>query len=449
MAPLTFGTDGVRGVANRELTPELVLALGRAAARVLGPGPWLVGRDTRVSGPFLGAALGAGLAAEGAAVIDLGVLPTPALAAACADRDLPGAMISASHNPFSDNGVKLFAPGGRKLTDEIEHRIEEELHGKSSAGEAVMGAAVGTLRDGAADALAVYEDRVVGALEGRTLGGMRIVLDCANGAASAVAADIFRRAGADVTVLHAQPDGTNINAQCGSNHPASLQSAVRRAGGVASIGLAFDGDADRVLAVAEDGSLVDGDQILALAALDLRSRGQLSGDAVVVTVMSNLGFRLAMEAAGIRVVETKVGDRYVLEALADGGYALGGEQSGHVIFTSFATTGDGVLTGLLLADLVRRSGRTLRSIANDVMRKLPQVLVNVRVDQPRRVGDDAMVAAAVAAIEAELGAEGRVLLRPSGTEPLVRVMVEAPTAEQAQAAADHLAAVVATALPPA
>jgi phosphoglucosamine mutase len=410
---------------------------------VLGPGPWLVGRDTRVSGPFLAAALAAGLAAEGADVVDLGVLPTPAVAAACAADGRPGAMISASHNPFADNGVKLFAPGGRKLADDVEERIEALLHADAPAREGgpIVGASVGRLTDGSATATAAYEDRVLGALEGRTLGGLRVVLDCANGAASTVAGDVFRRAGADVTVLHDTPDGVNINAECGSTHPASLQEAVRAAGGGA-IGFAFDGDADRVLGVAEDGSLVDGDQILALAALDLRDRGRLRGDAVVVTVMSNLGFRLAMEAAGVHVVETKVGDRYVLEALADGGYSLGGEQSGHVIFSDLATTGDGVLTGLLLADLVHRSGRTLQDQAAAVMRRLPQVMVNVRVADPKRVARDAEVAAAVAEVEAGLAGEGRVLLRPSGTEPLVRVRVEAPSAATAEAAAARLCAAV-------
>ena len=443
MASLTFGTDGVRGVANTELTPELVLSLGRAAARVLGKGPWLVGRDTRISGPFLGAALAAGLAAEGASVIDIGVLPTPAVAAACDARGLPGAMISASHNPFADNGVKLFATGGRKLSDDVEAEIEALLHEAPAA--AVAGADVGTVSSDAEGALVAYEERVVGALEGRSLAGMRIVLDCANGSASTVAADIFGRAGAEVTVLHASPDGVNINDRCGSTHPESLQEAVRAAGGGA-IGFAFDGDADRVLAVAEDGTLVDGDQMLALTALDLRDRDRLHGNAVVVTVMSNLGFKQAMQAAGIEVVETKVGDRYVLEALAEGGYSLGGEQSGHIIHTALASTGDGVLTGLLLADLVARAGRPLAELAAGAMRKLPQVLVNVKVAQPTRVREDATVAAAVRTVESRLGDEGRVLLRPSGTEPLVRVMVEAPTAEAAKVAADELAAAVTAAL---
>ncbi len=443
---LAFGTDGVRGVANVELTPELVLGLGRAAARVLGPGPWLVGRDTRISGPFLGAALAAGLASEGADVVDLGVLPTPAVAAACAARDLPGAVISASHNPFSDNGVKLFAPGGRKLSDDVESRIEAEFHGGGGSRSTVVGAAVGSLTSDVA-ASGEYADHVLSAMGGRTLAGRAIVLDCANGAASAIAGDLFRRAGATVTVLHADPDGVNINEGCGSNHPEALQEAVRRSGG-GSIGLAFDGDADRVVAVSEDGDLVDGDQILALAALDLRTQGRLHDDAVVVTVMSNLGFRLAMEAAGVRVVETKVGDRYVLEALAEGGYSLGGEQSGHIIFPAFARTGDGMLTGLLLADLVERSGRTLSDLATSAMERLPQVLVNVRVADAATVMADGRVADEVRSVEHGLGAKGRVLLRPSGTEPLIRVMVEAPTAEQAREAAERLAAVVARVMGP-
>jgi phosphoglucosamine mutase len=442
---LHFGTDGVRGVANAELTPELVLALGRAAAQVLGGGPWLVGRDTRISGPLLEAALAAGLAAEGADVVDLGVLPTPAVAALCADRHLPGAMISASHNPFSDNGVKIFAPGGRKLPDAIEQRIELELR-EPPAHEARVGSEIGGLRTD--DVIAFYEAHVLAAIEGRQLQGRELILDCANGAASVVAGEVFRRAGAAVTVLHAAPDGTNINHGCGSTHPASLQDAVRAAGGRA-IGLAFDGDADRVVAVAEDGTLVDGDQILALAARDLRDRGRLVGNAVVVTVMSNLGFRIAMEASGIDVVETKVGDRYVLEAMEAGDYVLGGEQSGHVIFADYAGTGDGLLTGLLLADLVTRNGHALAEMAAAVMERLPQVLLNVRVADTSALSGAKAVWDRVAEIEAELGQRGRVLLRSSGTEPLVRVMVEAPTPAEAQAAAEALSETVVRALGPA
>jgi phosphoglucosamine mutase len=352
-------------------------------------------------------------------------------------------MISASHNPFADNGVKLLAPGGRKLSDEVEAEVETELHATSGpAGDVPVGGAVGSITAGADATSARYQERVLAALEGRGLGGRRVILDCANGAASAFAEPLFRHAGAEPTVLFASPDGTNINDGCGTTAPDALRAAVRAAGG-AAIGFAFDGDADRALAVAEDGTLVDGDQILSLVARDLRARGRLAGDAVVVTVMSNLGFRLAMEDAGIRVVETQVGDRYVLEALAGGGYSLGGEQSGHIIFSDLSTTGDGLLTAVLLADLVHRSGRTLAELARSSMEKLPQVLVNVPVADPRGVVADGAVVAAVRVVEAELAGRGRVLLRPSGTEPLVRVMVEAPTPEAAQAAADRLAAVVA------
>ncbi|HVM07594.1 MAG TPA: phosphoglucosamine mutase [Acidimicrobiales bacterium] len=440
---LTFGTDGVRGLANAELSPELVLALGRAAARVLGPGPWVIGRDTRRSGPLLQAVLSAGLASEGAEVVDLGVVPTPAVAHASAVRDSPGAVVSASHNPFPDNGIKFFAPGGRKLTDEVEERLEDELRSilGGGAGEAKVAGDVGDITVDRT-AAAAYAEHLNNALEGRTLDGLRIILDCANGAASELAGEVFRRAGSEVTVLHAQPDGTNINHGCGSTHPESLQEAVRSTTGV-SLGLAFDGDADRVLAVAPDGELIDGDVILSLAARDLRERDALHGGVLVVTVMSNLGLRLAMADAGIEVVETKVGDRYVLEALEDGGYSLGGEQSGHVIFRDLATTGDGMLTGLLLADIVARRGEPFDAMARGAMTRLPQVLKNVRVADRDAVSTDPAVADAVAAVEKRLDGKGRVLLRPSGTEPLVRVMVEAPTHDEAEQAVDELVSVIA------
>jgi phosphoglucosamine mutase len=444
---LSFGTDGVRGVANSELTPELVLALGRAAARVLGSGPWVVGRDTRLSGPLLQSALAAGLSSEGADVLDVGVLPTPAVAHLCRAGDRPGAVVSASHNPFPDNGIKFFAPGGRKLADDVEERLEHELREILAGGPGDRRIALDVGRISAdSDAIGAYEQHLADALEGRSLAGMRLVIDCANGAASTVAGDVFRRAGADVTVLHAQPDGTNINHGCGSTHPERLQEAVSDDAD-AALGLALDGDADRVLAVADDGTLIDGDVILALAAEDLRDRGLLVDDTLVVTVMSNLGLRLAMADKGIRVVETRVGDRYVLEALAEGGFSLGGEQSGHVIFTALATTGDGLLTGLLLADLVHRRERTLRELAAGAMTRLPQVLKNVRVADRGAIATDERVRDAVALVEARLGSTGRVLLRPSGTEPVVRVMVEAPTHEDAEAAVDEIAAAVARASP--
>ena len=448
---LKFGTDGVRGVANAELTPELVLALGRASARVLEGPAFVVGRDTRASGPLLQAALSAGLAAEGVGVIDVGVLPTPAVAALSAERKLPAAMISASHNPFPDNGIKLFAPGGIKLSDEVEERLEAELMHILASGpgdEVKVAAAVGRVEpDG--DGAGTYVAHLLAALQGRRLDGLRVVLDCANGAAGPVAGEVFRRAGADVTVLHAQPDGTNINHGCGSTHPEALQAAVvGGSGGGAHLGLAFDGDADRVLAVDHLGHLVDGDHIMAMAAADLQERGRLAQDTVVVTVMTNLGFRLAMAERGITVLETKVGDRYVLEALETKGLSLGGEQSGHVIFRDLATTGDGVLTGLLLADLVDRRGRPLAELAAESMTRLPQVLRNLRVADLAALGGARQIWDEVAAVEAELGDMGRVLLRPSGTEPLVRVMVEAATHDQAEAATTRLCATVERVLGP-
>jgi phosphoglucosamine mutase len=436
---LRFGTDGVRGVANVDLTPELVLALGRAAARVLPGKTFLVGRDTRVSGPMLEASLAAGLASEGVHVELLGVAPTPGVAWLAARQGVPAAVVSASHNPFGDNGIKLFAAGGLKLRDHVEEDLEAELdrllHGaKPATGE------VGTVRRTDA-ALADYVAFLVGAIE--PLGGLRVVLDCANGAGSVIGPDVLARAGADVDVIAAAPDGTNINEACGATHLDALQRRVVATG--ADVGLALDGDADRVLAVDHRGRTVDGDHLIAICAQDLAARGVLAANTVVVTVMTNLGFRLAMAERGIDVVETAVGDRYVLEAL-DQGYSLGGEQSGHVIFRDVATTGDGLLTGLRLLDVVRRSGRSLAELADGAMTQLPQVLKNVRV---RGVAKDvvAAVAADVAAVESELGATGRVLLRPSGTEPLVRVMVEAPTAEQADAAADRLVAAVEAAAP--
>ena len=435
---LKFGTDGVRGVANAELTPELVLALGRAAARVLGGDTFLVGRDTRLSGPLLQAALTAGLASEGADVVDLGVLPTPGVAHASAADGVPAAMISASHNPFPDNGIKLFAPGGRKLSDEVEERLEAELAaGREDARR--TGGELGRVR-GDDGARGRYVEYLLASVDGRPLDGLSVVLDCANGAASPIAAEVFAGAGARVDVVNDAPNGTNINDGCGSTHPQLLQQRVRDLG--ADAGLAFDGDADRVLAVDGDGELVDGDHIIAILAKDLRGRGRLRDDTVVVTVMTNLGFRLAMADEKIDVVETKVGDRYVLEALEDRHLSLGGEQSGHVIFRDLATTGDGLLTGLQLLDAVVRSGRSLLDLAGSAMTRLPQVLRNVQVAARDKLDGAADLWSEVEAAEAELGERGRVLLRPSGTEPVVRVMVEAPTEELAQTTADRLAETV-------
>jgi phosphoglucosamine mutase len=438
---LKFGTDGVRGVANLDLTPEVVLALGRAAARVLGGWRFVVGRDTRLSGPLLESALVAGLASEGAQVTVLGVAPTPAVAWVGAADGIAGAVISASHNPFEDNGVKLFAPGGRKLGADAEAALEAELHGLLShqvGTEPRTGDAVGGVVDGATD-LARWEASVVASLDGRRLDGLRVVVDCANGAASAVAPQVLRALGAQVTVLSDQPDGTNINAGCGSTHPDELQRAVVDAG--AQVGIAFDGDADRALAVDASGRLIDGDQIIAVCAIDRRRRSALVGDAVVATVMANLGFRRGMASHGIEVLEVPVGDRHVLEALHDRGFSLGGEQSGHVIFADLATTGDGLLTAVQLLDVVARTGQPLAELADAAMTRLPQVLRNVRV-RDRGLDIDAAIGEDLAAAEAELGGEGRVLIRASGTEPLIRVMVEAPTEEQAGTVADRLVAAV-------
>ncbi len=449
MPPARFGTDGVRGVANEELTAELALALGRAAARVLPAPTFVVGRDTRRSGPLLQAAFSAGLAAEGADVVDLGVLPTPGVAAVAVQRRAPGAVVSASHNPFADNGIKLFSLLGTKLPTEVEGEIERELAAIMSdparPPRRPTGHGVGVITVDP-DAVAYYEDHLVDTIEGRRLDGLRIVVDCANGAASAIAPRVLAELGARVTALHVAPDGANINDKCGSTDPSELAEAV--VAHEADLGLAFDGDADRVIAVDQRGTVVDGDVLLALFALDLAERGRLNANTVAVTVMTNLGFRLAMEGRGIAVRETDVGDRHVLAALDAGGLSLGGEQSGHIIFRSLSTTGDGILTGIALADLVVRAGRSVADLSAGLVERVPQRLINVRIPQPERLADCAEVWEAVIKAEAELGHEGRVLLRPSGTEPFVRVMVEARLEEQADTIASRLAGVVALALGP-
>jgi phosphoglucosamine mutase len=431
---MQFGTDGVRGVALTELTTEFATRLGRAAARVLGVNgvsTVVVGGDTRESTEVLDRALCEGFALEGLDVVRLGVAPTPQVAFEAQRLGALGAVVSASHNPWTDNGIKLFAQGGVKLPDEVERRIEAELANASVSARDGRGRIV----DASADHDA-YVAHIVGFLDGLQLDGLRIVLDAANGAGCFIAPEVLRAGGAEVVVVAASPDGRNINAGCGATAPGLVATAVLDHG--ADVGIALDGDADRLIAVDHTGAVVDGDHIIAITANDLRSRGALRHDTVVVTVMSNLGFRLAMRATGIEVVETGVGDRYVLEALAAGGFSLGGEQSGHVIFADHATTGDGILTAVALLDAVRRSGRPLAELAAAAMTSLPQVLVNVRVagrmlDVADRLADE------IAAAQRELGDTGRVLVRASGTEPLVRVMVEAPTHEQAQLVADTLA----------
>jgi len=435
---LSFGTDGVRGLAISEITPLDAVALGAASVDALGCDRLLIGRDPRVSGPILEAALASGASARGARVELLGMLPTPALAHLAAVEGAAAAMITASHNPFADNGVKVFAPGGTKLDDAAEQRIEALWHGRSPAWRS--GADVGsiTVGDGAVDR---YVEHVVGVFGERSLSGARIVLDCANGAMTAAAPAVLARLGAEITVIHASPDGRNINERCGATDPSSMAAEIVRVG--ADLGLAFDGDGDRVIAVDHTGAVVDGDRLIALSALDLRSRGELNGDTVVVTVMTNLGFHRAMARAGISVVTTAVGDRNVLVALEQGGFSLGGEQSGHLIYPALATTGDGLLAGLVLAELVRRSGRPLADLAGEVLVSYPQVLQNVRTARlPAGVAITELLADEIAAAESELGDDGRVLVRASGTEALIRVMVEAPTQHQAESTAAHLCAAV-------
>ncbi|MFC0465124.1 phosphoglucosamine mutase [Kineococcus gynurae] len=440
-----FGTDGVRGLANVDLTAEMALGLSAAAAAVLGRQdggrPFaVVGRDPRASGEFLSAAVVAGLASAGVDVRDVGVVPTPALAhlVAVGDADF-GVMLSASHNPMPDNGLKIFARGGAKLPDDVEDAIERTFH--SGSRNRPTGADVGRVENGGgveAAARDSYVEHVLATVE-HDLSGLHVVLDCAHGAASAVAPRVLQRAGARVTALAATPDGLNINDGVGSTHLAPLAAAVREHG--ADLGIAHDGDADRCLAVDADGQVVDGDQIMAILAVALKERGRLTADTLVATVMSNLGLRLAMQREGIRMIETAVGDRYVLEALTEGGYALGGEQSGHVVLPAHASTGDGLLTAVQLLSRMAETGRSLADLAG-VMHKLPQVLVNVGGVDRSRAAVDHEVNAAVAAAERELGETGRVLLRPSGTEPLVRVMVEAAEQSHAEAVAHSLADVV-------
>ena len=438
-----FGTDGVRGLANGHLTAELALDLSVAAARVLadrgeftGHRPLaVVGRDTRISGQFLEPAVVAGLASAGIDVLLLGVLPTPGVAylTGLLEADL-GVMLSASHNPMPDNGIKFLARGGHKLDDAIESAIERRLR---EDWDRPTGGDVGRVTPYPL-AIEEYAGHLVRSIE-HPLAGLRVVLDCAEGAASDAGPQALRDAGADVTAIHAMPDGLNINDGCGSTHLESLQAAVVKDG--AHVGFALDGDADRCLAVDHEGNVVDGDQLLAVLALGFKETGHLVKDTVVATVMSNLGFVQAMRAHDIGVRQTKVGDRYVLEAMKVSGYSLGGEQSGHVIMSEYATTGDGILTALHVLERMATTGSSLQELAS-VMTRLPQVLVNVAGVDKARADDDAGLAAAVAEEEAMLGDSGRILLRPSGTEPIVRVMVEAGTAEEAQSIADRLAGVV-------
>ena len=461
--PRLFGTDGARGLANGFLTPRLALDMGDAAARVLGNSSTaadsddahhgrrraLVGRDTRVSGDFLAAALSAGMSSAGFDVLDVGIIPTPGVAYLTSVLNVEmGAVISASHNPMPDNGIKFFARGGFKLPDAKEDEIESIM---GSDWQRPTGAGVGRISHDITTATNMYIDHLVdtiapadkGGTRPQPLRGLRIVADCANGATSVVAPEALRRTGADVVVINASPDGYNINDHAGSTHPEQLQAMVRASG--AQMGVAFDGDADRCLAVDEDGTMVNGDQIMGILARAYKREGKLNHDTLVITVMSNLGLILALKDMGIKTVQTNVGDRYVLEEMLRGDYTLGGEQSGHVINREFATTGDGTLTALRLCYEVMDSGRSLKELAADFP-QLPQQLINVPNVDKLSAGTNAKVQEAVCREEKLLADTGRVLLRPSGTEPLVRVMVEAATQEQADEVCRRLADVVASEL---
>ncbi len=445
MSDRLFGTDGVRGLANGLLTAQLATSLGVAAAQVLAKRGELakhnsdkpfaiVGRDPRISGEFLQAAISAGLASAGVDVIDVGVVPTPAVAFLTdqTNADL-GVMISASHNAMPDNGIKFFARGGQKLADDVEDEIEDLLNSNK---DLPTGANVGNIRQDH-ELIEKYIDHLLASID-QSLTGLKVVIDGANGSASLVGPETLRRAGAQVITINCEPDGLNINENCGSTHMQSLFAAVAEHG--ADIGIAHDGDADRFLAVAEDGSFIDGDQILAILAKGRKAQNKLVGNTVVATVMSNLGFSIAMRNLEINVVATAVGDRYVLEAMRDQGFTIGGEQSGHVILSEYATTGDGILTALHVLNEMKRTNKSLSELAAIVTR-LPQVLVNVKGVDKLKVSNEKLIIA-VKDSESQLGDTGRVLLRPSGTEPLIRVMVEAASQDQAQKIADQLAEVV-------
>ena len=433
-----FGTDGVRGVANRELTAELALALGAAAARHLatsGPGRRVavVGRDPRASGEMLEAAVIAGLTSEGVDALQVGVLPTPAVAYLTGAYDAGfGVMISASHNPMPDNGIKIFGPGGHKLDDDTEDQIEELV--AAGPGLRPVGAGIGR-RINAGDADDRYL-RHLSKVSPLPLDDLTVVVDCAHGAASSVAPRSFRAAGARVIPINAEPNGLNINDGCGSTHLDSVQSAV--VAHRADLGLAVDGDADRCLAIDADGQLVDGDAIMVVLALAMKQAGELASNTLVTTVMSNLGLHLAMRSAGITVRTTGVGDRYVLEELRAGAYSLGGEQSGHIVMPAVGSTGDGIVTGLRLMTRMVQTRSSLATLAS-AMRSLPQVLINVKVADKATAAAAPSVQSAVEEAEAELGDAGRILLRPSGTEPMIRVMVEAPEEGVAQEVANRVA----------
>lgn len=441
--PRMFGTDGVRGVANsKALSPELAFQLGRAAvteAKEKGASRPLavIGRDTRRSGPMLSSALAAGICSAGGDVVDLAVVTTPAVAFVTKRLNANfGVMISASHNPAPDNGIKFFSSAGYKLPDADEDRLEALVRSGADTMPRPTGAEVGTVRSDA-EAIEAYVEHVVST--GRSLEGMRVVVDCSHGAAFALAPKVFRQLGADVVTLNTAPDGMNINQHCGSTHPEELQKMVVAL--KADVGIAHDGDADRCIAVDEQGQVVDGDQIMAVCALDAHRRGALPGDTLVATVMSNMGLEILMREHGIRLVKTKVGDRYVLEEMLRGQYALGGEQSGHVIFGDYSTTGDGILTGVQLLSVLARENQPLSALAGQ-MKRLPQWLENVRVHRKTGWEANQAIAEAIQKAEEVLGDQGRVLVRASGTEPLIRIMLEGPNLDQIRTLASQIKEVV-------
>ncbi|BAU26053.1 phosphoglucosamine mutase [Aneurinibacillus soli] len=440
-----FGTDGIRGVANTQLTPELAFKLGRLGGYVVTQNSKnerpkvVVGRDTRISGPMLERALIAGLQSIGAEVMRLGVISTPGVAYLTRTLEADaGIMISASHNPVQDNGIKFFGGDGFKLLDEKEAEIERLLDAETDELPRPIGGDIGTVlsyKEGAQKYLQFLKSTVTHRFD-----GLKIVVDCANGAASALAAQLFADMEADVVTIACNPDGLNINESCGSTHPEILQKTVVEQGAI--LGLAFDGDADRLIAVDEKGQLVDGDFIMAICGMSWKRRGKLKNDTVVSTVMSNIGFYKALEAAGVETRQTAVGDRYVMEEMRRGGYNLGGEQSGHIIFLDYNTTGDGLLSGLQLLDVVAELKKPLSEIAAETMRQFPQILINVRVADKSKLTGNIEIQTAVQAIEEKLGTNGRVLVRPSGTEPIVRVMAEGPDEEELKQYVDHIVSVV-------
>ncbi|MFH5186596.1 phosphoglucosamine mutase [Paenibacillus sp. TAB 01] len=437
-----FGTDGVRGVANQELTPELAYKIGRCGGYVLAgkvdkPNV-VIGRDTRISGTMLEAALVAGLLSIGANVIRIGVVSTPAVAYLTrllkADA---GVMISASHNPVEDNGIKFFAADGYKLSDETELEIERLMDAAVDELPRPVGGDLGTATDDN-EAKYLYLDYVKSTVKS-SFQGYKVVLDCANGSAYELAPKVFEALGAEVITIGAEPNGRNINDHCGSTHPENLQKAVVEHG--AALGLAFDGDADRLIAIDETGAEVDGDYILSICGHAMNQAGLLKHSTIVTTVMSNIGFFKGIEAVGLKAAKTAVGDRYVMEEMRKGGYNLGGEQSGHVIFLEYNTTGDGILTALQLVDTLVQAGKKLSEL-KQIMRKFPQKLVNVRVADKSTWKENKAIAAAILKVETELGDNGRVLVRPSGTESLIRVMAEGPDKAQVEAYVQEIATVI-------